>query len=85
VSDHRDGPVSYYHWLASAASRAAGVACDVALAERIRAVSTTSDGAYGAPRVTAEPRETGAPVNPVPGFQGPCWCFGRAGAVSRIL
>jgi hypothetical protein len=61
------------------------VACDAALAERIRAVNTASDATYGVPRVTAELREAGAPVNPVSGLQAPCWCFGLAGAVSRIL
>lgn len=54
---------SYYHWTATAAARAERAAADAVLAERIRAVHTASDGTYGVPRVTAELREAGQPVN----------------------
>ncbi|MFC8901042.1 IS3 family transposase, partial [Streptomyces cinereoruber] len=36
---------------------------DRALADRFRAVHTKSDGTYGAPRITAELRDAGLPVN----------------------
>lgn len=55
---------SYYKWCAAAPARAAREQADAALAARIKTVHTESDGAYGAPRVTVELRETGpAPVN----------------------
>jgi transposase InsO family protein len=66
VADHRDAfevkwlcavveiaRSSFYAWLAAAATRAARIAADEALVERIRTVHT-ADGTYGAPRVTAE-------------------------------
>ncbi len=53
----------FYRWTAGAPARAARAAADVALVERIRAVHTDSDGAYGAPRVTAELRDGGMRVN----------------------
>ena len=54
---------SYYHWLATTPAREAREAADLALAARIRAVHTESQGTYGAPRITAELREDGAEVN----------------------
>ncbi|MGC5342086.1 IS3 family transposase [Streptomyces sp. DT171] len=55
---------SFYYWRRTAADRAARQAADVRLAVRIRAVHQESDGTYGAPRITAELRETsGAAVN----------------------
>ena len=54
---------SYYHWLATAARRAARAAGDLALAEKIRAVHHDSHGTYGAPRITAELRAAGEQVN----------------------
>ncbi|WP_435613622.1 transposase [Streptomyces sp. bgisy159] len=60
VHDHRDAyevkrlcqvlgvnRSSYYKWRDGAAARRARQAADRALAERIRAVHTDSDGAYG--------------------------------------
>ena len=38
-------------------------AADVALAAEIEAVRLAFDGTYGAPRITAELRDTGRPVN----------------------
>jgi transposase InsO family protein len=54
---------SYYKWRASATARMAREEADAALAARIQRVHTDSDGAYGAPRVTAELREDGLAVN----------------------
>jgi transposase InsO family protein len=54
---------SYYHWLSSAPERAERAAADRVLAARIRAVHADSHGTYGAPRITAELREAGEPVN----------------------
>lgn len=54
---------SYYYWRSTASSRAARQAEDVALAGRIRAVHAEHDGTYGAPRITAELRDAGLPVN----------------------
>ncbi len=54
---------SFYHWLKTTPDREARAAADEELAVRIRAVHTESAGAYGAPRVTAELREAGEPVN----------------------
>ena len=54
---------SYYYWRSTATARAARHAADVALAGRIRAVHTATDGTYGAPRITVELRDTGMPVN----------------------
>jgi transposase InsO family protein len=54
---------SYYYWRSTALERAARDAADQALASRIRQVHAGSDGTYGAPRVTAELRDTGRPVN----------------------
>ncbi|WP_307128677.1 IS3 family transposase [Streptomyces sp. B1I3] len=55
---------SFYYWSRTAADRAARQAADARLAARIRAVHQESDGTYGAPRITAELRETsGEAVN----------------------
>jgi transposase InsO family protein len=54
---------SFYHWKATAVDRARRAAADADLAERIRAVHAAHDGTYGVPRITAELRERGAPVN----------------------
>ena len=53
---------SFYDWRRTAADRAARQAADAKLAARIRAVHQESDGTYGAPRLTAELRETSAEV-----------------------
>ncbi|WP_432159199.1 IS3 family transposase [Streptomyces sp. bgisy153] len=76
VHDHRDAyevkrlcqvlgvnRSSYYKWRDGAAARRARQAADRALAERIRAVHTDSDGAYGSPRITAELRADGRKIN----------------------
>ena len=54
---------SYYHWVATASKRAARVAKDEQLADRIRALHRDSRGTYGVPRITAELREGGLGVN----------------------
>jgi transposase InsO family protein len=54
---------SYYHWRATAPDRTARAAADARLAARIRTVHRASAGTYGVPRITAELRETGHPVN----------------------
>jgi len=54
---------SYYHWRTTAPDRAARAAADGRLAARIRTVHRASAGTYGVPRITAELRETGHPVN----------------------
>ena len=54
---------SYYHWPATTPEREAREAADLALAARIRAVNAESQGTYGAPRITAELRDEGMPVN----------------------
>jgi transposase InsO family protein len=54
---------SFYYWKATASARAARAAADAELADRIRAVHAAHDGTYGVPRITAELRERGAPVN----------------------
>jgi transposase InsO family protein len=54
---------SFYYWKATAGARAARDAADAVLAVRIRAVHARHDGTYGAPRITAELRDEGVPVN----------------------
>ncbi|MGW7280957.1 IS3 family transposase [Streptomyces sp. NPDC054844] len=55
---------SFYYWRRAAADRSARQAADARLAARIRTVHRESDGTYGAPRITAELRETsGEAVN----------------------
>ncbi len=54
---------SFYYWRSTAGARATRQAADVALAERIKAVHAAHDGTYGAPRITAELRVAGLPVN----------------------
>ncbi|MEV4041348.1 IS3 family transposase [Streptomyces umbrinus] len=54
----------FYYWRRTATDRAARQAADARLTVRIRAVHQESDGTYGAPRITAELRETsGEAVN----------------------
>jgi transposase InsO family protein len=54
---------SLYYWQSTAADRAARDAADRKLAGQITAVHAAFDGTYGAPRITAELRENGPPVN----------------------
>lgn len=52
-----------YRHLAGADARARRVRADAELAERIGEIHRESDGTYGVPRVTAELKDTGRPVN----------------------
>jgi transposase InsO family protein len=54
---------SFYYWQSTAADRAARDAADRSLAGQVTAVHTAFDGTYGAPRITAELRDTGMRVN----------------------
>ena len=55
---------SFYYWRRTAVHRARRQEADARLAARIRTVHQESDGTYGAPRITAELRETsGEAVN----------------------
>ncbi|MEY9997372.1 transposase InsO family protein [Streptomyces sp. V4I8] len=49
---------TYYKWREARAARAARERADEDLAEKIKTVHAESDGTYGAPRVTAELRDT---------------------------
>jgi transposase InsO family protein len=49
---------SYYKWRDGRDARAEREQADEDLAEKIRAIHTDSDGTYGAPRITAELRDT---------------------------
>jgi transposase InsO family protein len=53
---------SYYYWTSTAPARAARQATDAVLARQIRAIHT-ADTTYGVPRITAELRDRGTPVN----------------------
>ncbi|THA22909.1 IS3 family transposase, partial [Streptomyces sp. A1547] len=53
---------SFYYWRRTAPARAARQIAEAGLADRIRKVHQDSDGAYGAPRITAELRDEGGPV-----------------------
>lgn len=53
----------FYRWRTAAVARSARQAAEEQIAARIRAVHADSDGAYGSPRVTAELRAAGEPVN----------------------
>ncbi|MFV2118650.1 IS3 family transposase [Streptomyces sp. Act-28] len=68
--------LSFYYWRRTAADRAARQAADARLAARIRAVRQESDGTYGAPRITAELRETSGEAVTTSGSPGSC---GRPG------
>jgi transposase InsO family protein len=54
---------SFYYWRSTAAARAARDAADHALADQITTVHAAFDATYGAPRITAELRDHGLPVN----------------------
>ncbi|WP_406110199.1 IS3 family transposase [Streptomyces sp. NBC_01003] len=53
----------FYRWLAGASVRAGRARADAELAEHINRIHQESDGTYGVPRVTAELKEAGRPVN----------------------
>lgn len=53
----------FYAWLARGPAREARAAAQAELVEAIREIHTESHGTYGSPRVTAELRSTGRPVN----------------------
>ncbi len=53
----------FYRWLAAEPDRAARAAAEQELVDQIRRIHAESGGTYGAPRVTAELREQGQPVN----------------------
>ncbi|MFF2515809.1 IS3 family transposase [Streptomyces sp. NPDC058086] len=53
----------FYRWRAGASARAGGTRADAELAEDIDRIHQESDGTYGVPRVTAELKEAGRPVN----------------------
>lgn len=76
VHDHRDAfevkrlcevlelnRSSYYKWLSGRQARQARQRADERLAAQIREVHAESGGAYGSPRVTAELKDKGLPVN----------------------
>ncbi|MEW9556550.1 IS3 family transposase [Nonomuraea sp. NPDC050783] len=53
----------FYRWLKAAPARAERAAADAVLAEEIRQIHSEFDATYGSPRVTAELRARGRPVN----------------------
>jgi transposase InsO family protein len=53
----------FYRWREAAPARAERERADRVLAERIKEIHSESDGTYGSPRVTAELRDAGRPVN----------------------
>jgi transposase InsO family protein len=53
----------YYRWLRAAPARADREHADLALTVRIAEIHQESDSTYGSPRITAELREEGQPVN----------------------
>lgn len=53
----------FYRWLAGTSARADRARADAELAEHINRIHQESDGTYGVPRVTAELKEAGRPVN----------------------
>ncbi|MFF2813123.1 IS3 family transposase [Streptomyces sp. NPDC058000] len=76
VDDHRDvfgvrrlcrmlqvSRSGFCPWLAGAEARAGRARADAELAERIARIHRESDGTYGVPRVTAELKDAGRPVN----------------------
>ncbi|MFF4731981.1 IS3 family transposase [Streptomyces mirabilis] len=54
---------AFYRWPAGASARAGRARADAELAEHINRIHQESDGTYGVPRVTAELKEAGRPVN----------------------
>ncbi|HVK24038.1 MAG TPA: IS3 family transposase [Actinokineospora sp.] len=76
ISEHRDAfgvarlcrvldvrRPGFYEWLAAAEARAERAAADDRLAARITEIHAIHRGAYGSPRIVAELRRTGEPVN----------------------
>lgn len=53
----------YYRWLAAAPARRRRAEADAAAVDQIRQIHAEHNGAYGAPRVHAELRDRGQPVN----------------------
>lgn len=53
----------FYRWVAAEPDRVARGAAEQHLVEAIRRIPAESGGTYGWPRVTAELREQGRPVN----------------------
>jgi hypothetical protein len=53
----------YYEWLAAQPARRQRTEAEDRLADQIRGIHADHRGAYGSPRVTAELRRRGRPVN----------------------